>query len=141
MFRAEKRALRCLKVRETPCTSLMRRTNTARRLPPLAQASSYYASSYLGMEIIPEPNAEGNQMAAEEGVIIGRDADVDDVAAEFIHAIAQHRHWSREMKDACTCVTDGRWRRVQCIELAKLQSHLDQSGRKSTMDRDARTAT
>ena len=56
--------------------------------------------SYVGTEIIPEPNAEGNQLAAEEGVIIGHDADVGDVAAKFIHAIALHRHWNREMKDA-----------------------------------------
>jgi len=51
------------------------------------------------MEMIPEANTKGNQMVVDEGVIIGRDARVDDVAAEFIKAIAQHRHWSREMKD------------------------------------------
>jgi len=56
-------------------------------------------SSNLGMETIPESNIEGNQMVIDEGVIIGRDARVDDVAAEFIKAVAQHRHWSREMKD------------------------------------------
>jgi catalase len=56
-------------------------------------------SSNLGMETIPEANTEGNQIVIDEGVIIGRDARVDDVAAEFIKAIAQHRHWSREMKD------------------------------------------
>jgi len=56
-------------------------------------------SSKLGMETIPEANTKGNQMVVDEGVIIGRDARVDDVAAEFIKAIAQHRHWSREMKD------------------------------------------
>jgi catalase len=56
-------------------------------------------SSNLGMETIPEANPEGNQIVIDEGVIIGRDARVDDVAAEFIKAIAQHRHWSREMKD------------------------------------------
>jgi catalase len=55
--------------------------------------------SYLGTEAIPEPKTENNQIVANEGVIIGRDARVDDVAEEFIKAIAQHRHWSREMKD------------------------------------------
>ena len=56
-------------------------------------------ASYLGTEAIPEPKTENNQIVANEGVIIGRDARVDDVAEEFIKAIAQHRHWSREMKD------------------------------------------
>ncbi|HSF34137.1 MAG TPA: catalase, partial [Candidatus Tectomicrobia bacterium] len=53
---------------------------------------------YLGMDTLPEPSAAGNGMSVEEGVIIGRDEQTDTVAAEFIHAIAQHRHWSREMK-------------------------------------------
>jgi catalase len=56
-------------------------------------------ASYLGREILPASNTGGNQLETDEGVIIGRDARVDDVAAEFIKAIAQHRHWSREMKD------------------------------------------
>jgi catalase len=56
-------------------------------------------ASYLGAEAILEPSAGGNQTGTDEGVIIGRDAEVGNVAAEFIHAIAQHRHWSREMKD------------------------------------------
>jgi catalase len=56
-------------------------------------------ASYLGRETLPEPNTGGNPLMTDEGVIIGRDVQVDDVAAEFIKAIAQHRHWSREMKD------------------------------------------
>lgn len=56
-------------------------------------------ASYLGREMLPEPNTGGNQLETDEGVIIGRDARVDDVAVEFIKAIAQHRRWSREMKD------------------------------------------
>jgi catalase len=56
-------------------------------------------ASYLGTQATPKPNTDGNQIVADEGVIIGRDARVDDVAAEFIKAIAQHRHWSRAMKD------------------------------------------
>jgi catalase len=57
-------------------------------------------ASHLWRETIAEPNAGENPLLPDEGVIIGRDARVDDVAAEFIKAIAQHRHWSREMKDA-----------------------------------------
>jgi catalase len=56
-------------------------------------------ASYVGTEASLEPNAEADQLAAHEGVIIGHDAEVGNVAAEFIHAIAQHRHWNRNMKD------------------------------------------
>ena len=57
-------------------------------------------ASYLGREVFPASNTGGNQLRnGRRSVIIGRDARVDDVAAEFIKAIAQHRHWNREMKD------------------------------------------
>jgi hypothetical protein len=56
-------------------------------------------TSYLGRETIPELNTGGNPVETVEGVIIGRDARMEDVAAEFIKAVAQHRHWSREIKD------------------------------------------
>jgi catalase len=56
-------------------------------------------ASYLGRETIPDLNTGGNPVVTDAGVIIGRDARLDDVAAEFIKAIAQHRHWSREIKD------------------------------------------
>jgi catalase len=49
--------------------------------------------------MIPESNNGESQVTAEGGVIIGREAQASNVAAEFIHAIAQHRHWTREMKD------------------------------------------
>jgi catalase len=56
-------------------------------------------TSYLRTETIPDLNTGGDPVVGDEGIIIGRDARVDDVAAEFIKAIAQHRHWSREIKD------------------------------------------
>jgi catalase len=56
-------------------------------------------ASYLGAEKLPEPTTGGSQLVAEEGVIISREAQTDGVAAKFIEAIAQHRHWSRAMKD------------------------------------------
>jgi len=56
-------------------------------------------ASSLGADKLPEPNAAGNQIIADEGVIISRNAQADDVAAKFLQAIAQHRHWGREMKD------------------------------------------
>jgi catalase len=57
------------------------------------------SASYLGAERIIEPNAAGDHIVANEGIIISRNGQVGNVAAEFIEAIAQHRHWSREMKD------------------------------------------
>jgi catalase len=56
-------------------------------------------ASYLGAEQIPAPNATANQIHADEGIIVSRDAQAGDVATEFIKAIAQHRHWGREVKD------------------------------------------
>jgi catalase len=65
------------------------------------------AASGAGIELVRAPyvgadtaknDAEGNQLVAEEGVIIGHDAQAAKVASEFIKAIARHRHWSREMK-------------------------------------------
>jgi catalase len=57
------------------------------------------SASYLGAEGIIEPQAAGGRMTADEGVIISRNGQASDIAAAFIEAIAQHRHWSREMKD------------------------------------------
>ena len=41
---------------------------------------------------------ENKLMAADEGVITSRGAQTSQVAASFIRAIAQHRHWDREAK-------------------------------------------
>jgi catalase len=38
----------------------------------------------------------GKQPAVNEGVVSSRDAAISSVAAAFIKAIAQHRHWERE---------------------------------------------
>ena len=54
--------------------------------------------SYLAAKI-KEADREGNQVSAKEGVVISRGAPAAKVAAEFIKAIAQHRHWSREKID------------------------------------------
>ena len=34
----------------------------------------------------------------EEGIIVSREAQIERVSAAFIQAIAQHRHWKRELK-------------------------------------------
>ena len=33
------------------------------------------------------------------GIVVGKDAETNGVAAEFIKAVAQHRHWSRERQE------------------------------------------
>nr|MBA3241061.1 catalase [Acidobacteriota bacterium] len=40
----------------------------------------------------------GGRVVSAEGVVTGEDAQAGKAAAEFIKAIAQHRHWSREAK-------------------------------------------
>lgn len=45
-----------------------------------------------------EANRKG-AVVVDEGVVISRDAPPAKVIAEFIKAIAQHRHWSREQHD------------------------------------------
>ena len=43
-------------------------------------------------------NGKAKDSPVEEGVILGRDDQAGKIANEFIKAIAQHRHWSREKK-------------------------------------------
>ena len=45
------------------------------------------------------PSRKGGKIVADEGVVIGHVAPVAKAAADFINAIAQHRHWGREKKD------------------------------------------
>jgi catalase len=46
-----------------------------------------------------EPTRKGRQPSAPEGVVTGKDADMNGVAGEFIQAVAQHRHWGRERRE------------------------------------------
>ena len=41
-------------------------------------------------------DTERKEAVGDEGVIIAGDDQVGKIAGEFIRAIAQHRHWSRE---------------------------------------------
>jgi catalase len=52
----------------------------------------------LGVDKLPRTDGGSDQVLADEGVIISRHPQADRVAAEFVKAIAHHRHWSREMK-------------------------------------------
>ncbi len=40
---------------------------------------------------------EGDRTTEEEGLIIGREGESNRVAIKFINAMAQHRHWAREL--------------------------------------------
>ena len=46
-----------------------------------------------------EPTRKGRKPSGPEGVVIGKDADMNGVAGKFIHAVAQHRHWGRERQE------------------------------------------
>jgi catalase len=61
------------------------------------------AATGAGAELLPEvtdpqPSSRGTsrQRLTEDGMVVGDDGQVANVAADFITAIAQHRHWSRE---------------------------------------------
>ena len=41
---------------------------------------------------------ENDRNTEDEGLIIGHDGDARAVASKFINAMAQHRHWARELK-------------------------------------------
>jgi catalase len=62
------------------------------------------SAAQLGLDKTAKSHAEGVRqdvnkfMASDEGVIIGRGGQMSQVAATFIKAIAQHRHWDREAK-------------------------------------------
>jgi catalase len=45
------------------------------------------------------PTRKERKPSGPDGVVIGKDADVRGVAEEFIHAVAQHRHWGRERQE------------------------------------------
>jgi catalase len=50
----------------------------------------------LGTDGAVERYARDPHMAADLGVVLGRDHDLPDVAVEFLKAVAQHRCWARE---------------------------------------------
>jgi catalase len=58
----------------------------------LLQAAYPGAPNGIGTE------THGSQVVAEAGVVICQNAQTDNLAQAFITAIAQHRHWSREMQ-------------------------------------------
>jgi catalase len=56
-------------------------------------------ASYLGAVKKGKAASDGKGVVSDEGIVTGDDAQVGKAAAEFIKAIAQHRHWSREKKE------------------------------------------
>jgi catalase len=55
------------------------------------------ASDILGVQLAEEQGEQ--QVVTDQGIVTARGADMDAFAEQFIEAIAQHRHWSREQKD------------------------------------------
>ena len=53
-------------------------------------------TSIAGFTNSASDDSESESMVVSTGIIDGRDAALDEVAGEFIRAIAQHRHWERE---------------------------------------------
>ena len=43
--------------------------------------------------------AQSGQKERRSGIVVGKGSDTNGVAAEFIRAVAEHRHWSRERKE------------------------------------------
>jgi catalase len=56
-------------------------------------------ASCVDIKLNSGPSREANELVAEAGIIIGDDSQIDEVASQFIEAIAQHRHWNRAMKE------------------------------------------
>jgi len=46
-----------------------------------------------------EQAGKGRPANGSAGIVVGKDAETNGVAAEFIKAVAQHRHWSRERQE------------------------------------------
>jgi catalase len=56
-------------------------------------------ASHLGATGLVSTDSHGRQVVVEDGVVFSHAAQTDNVAAEFISAIAQHRYWEREVKN------------------------------------------
>ena len=52
----------------------------------------------LGGDPMGGPGHEGDQIIEDQGLIIGHAGETRGVATKFIKAMAQHRHWERELK-------------------------------------------
>jgi catalase len=46
-----------------------------------------------------EQAGKGRRADEPAGIVVGKDSEANGVAAEFIKAVAQHRHWSRERQE------------------------------------------
>ena len=56
-------------------------------------------ASHVGARLGDANAGKPKDVMVNEGVVLSREAPPAKVAAEFIKAIAEHRHWSREMKE------------------------------------------
>jgi catalase len=63
-----------------------------------AIAATGAGSGLINVSYLGNLKPGGKQVQAEEGVVLGGDAQAGKVAAAFLEAIAEHRFWSREQK-------------------------------------------
>jgi len=56
-------------------------------------------ASHVGARLGDANGVKPKDVLVNEGVVLSREASPAKVATEFVKAIAQHRHWSREMKE------------------------------------------
>ena len=52
--------------------------------------------------------SNGEDQMSDAGVLVGSNGDLKGLAAEFIQAIAQHRHWERERKLSLGGIENGK---------------------------------
>jgi catalase len=66
----------------------------------LAEGIDLLAASQLGRAGIVDTNLDPKKLADKQGVVVGRSVAPGKLAAAFVQAIGEHRHWTREDKDA-----------------------------------------
>ncbi len=56
-------------------------------------------ASYLGTRGLLDGDPSDGEVSAEDGVVLAESAGADGMTEAFVEAVAQHRHWGREMKE------------------------------------------
>ena len=64
-----------------------------------AEGVDLFVDSQLGRNQILDGDADAKKLVSDQGLVVGRNVAANKVAAAFIEAIGQHRHWSREARD------------------------------------------
>jgi catalase len=81
---------------ETSVRTLLQQPETQEFLSEAYRHCKSIAASGDGVGVVEMAVGDVALQREQQGIVLSRDADIGDSAAEFIHAIAQHRHWVRE---------------------------------------------